>query len=134
MSDKNIELVQTIYAAFGRGDVAAIMEHIDDKMTRFGIAAQDSSVPFHKQFPEKRLVPQFFQALAQEVEFLKFEPYGFAAGGDHVYCSIRSEVKMKRSGKKLQLDEIHRFTIKNGRVVEWLGTEDTATVSAAYAG
>jgi ketosteroid isomerase-like protein len=132
MSDKNIELVQKIYAAFGRGDVPAIMELIDEKMTSFGIAAQTNEVPFHRQFTEKRTVPQFFESLAKEVEFLRFEPHGFAAGGDYVYCSIHAETKMKRSGKTLKMEEIHRFTIKNGRVVAWLGTEDTAAVNAAY--
>ena len=134
MSDKNLELVQKIYAAFGRGDVPAIMEMIDEKMTSFGVGAQNSPVPFHKHFAEKQAVPQFFQALGEHVEFQKFEPHAFATGGDYVYCSVHAVTKMKRSGKTLTMEEIHRFKVKNGRVVEWLGLEDTAAVIAAYTG
>ena len=131
MSDKNIALVQKKYEAFGRGDVPAILEHIDDKMTRFGIIVEDSDIGYHAQITEKQKVPQFFQSLAKEVEFTKFEPHSFAAGGEHVYCSVRAEATVRKNGKKLKLEDIHHFTFKNGRVVEWRGSEDTALVIAA---
>jgi hypothetical protein len=135
MSEKNIQIVQTIYAAFGRGDVPGIMEHIADDIRHFGVVSQLKDVPWHLQITTKKDVPLFFKALAEGAEFTRFEPRDFAAGGDHVYCSISYDAIVKKTGKKVSFDNtMHRFSFKNGRVVEWRGTEDTAAIHAALYG
>jgi uncharacterized protein len=133
MSDKNIQVVQQIYEAFGRGDVPAIMEHISEDLRHFGVVSEQKLLPWHIQATKKKDVPLFFQAIAESSEFTRFEPRDFAAGGDHVYCTISFDVTFKKNGKKITNDNvIHRFTFKNGKVVEWRGTEDTVKTSAAY--
>jgi len=90
-------------------------------------------LPWHIQVNKKKDVPLFFQAIAESSEFTRFEPRDFATGGDQVYCTISFDVTFKNNGKKITHDNvIHRFTFKNGKVVEWRGTEDTAKTSAAY--
>jgi hypothetical protein len=83
---------------------------------------------------EKKDVPKFFQAIAASSEFTRFEPRDFAAGGDHVYCTISFDVTFRHNRAKLTaVDNVmHRFTFRNGKVVEWRGTEDTARTNAAY--
>jgi hypothetical protein len=133
MSERNIQIVQDIYAAFGRGDVPAIMRHVSDDLHGFGVVSAEKVVPWHIQISKKQDVPQFFQAIADSADFTRFEPRDFAAGGDHVYCTISWDVTFKHNGKKLTHDNVmHRFTFKNGKVVEWRGTEDTVKTSAAY--
>ena len=39
----NIETVQKIYAAFGRGDVPGVLEHISDDLVGFGVVADTFS-------------------------------------------------------------------------------------------
>jgi len=135
MSDKNIAIVQQIYQAFGRGDVPGILEHIADDLRGFGVVSESTEVPWHIQITRKADVPKFFQALATESEITRFEPRDFAAAGDHVYCTVSFDVTLKRSGKKLSIDNtMHHFTFKNGRVVEWRGTEDTERVKKAFLG
>lgn len=135
MSDKNIAIVQQIYQAFGRGDVPGILEHIADDMRGFGVVSESTEVPWHLQITRKADVPKFFQALAAECEFSRFEPRDFAVGGDHVYCTVSYDVKLRRNGTTLAIDNtMHRFTLKNGRVVEWRGTEDTALVEKSLRG
>src|SRR6266568_5913532 len=116
MSDNNIAVIQQIYQAFGRGDVAGIMEHIAAELHGFGVVSESSDVPWHVQITRKADVPSFFQALAKECDFTRFEPRDFVAGGDQVYVTVR------------------RFTLKAGRVVEWRGTEDTAKTQRAFFG
>jgi ketosteroid isomerase-like protein len=127
-TEKNIQIIQQIYAAFGKGDVPGILEFISDEMTHFGVvAAVTKEVPWHLQITKKHDVPKFFQALASECEFTRFEPHAFAAAGDVVYCSIDFDVTIKRNGKKNEYrNAMHRFMLKNGRVVDWHGCEDTA--------
>ena len=61
MSDSNIEIVQHIYAAFGKGDVAAILEHISDDLRHFGVVSEQNQLPWQIQITKKKDVPLFFQ-------------------------------------------------------------------------
>ena len=45
MSDQNIQVAKEIYAAFGRGDVPAIMQHMSDDLQGFGIVSEQNLVP-----------------------------------------------------------------------------------------
>jgi len=127
MSEKNIQIVQSIYAAFGRGDVPAVMEHISDELRHFGIVSELADVPWHLQITKKKDVPLFFMAVAESLEFTRFEPREFAATGEHVYCTVGGEATMKKNGKKRAFEhEMHHFTLQNGRVVEWRCALDTA--------
>ena len=127
MSETNIQIVQQIYAAFSRGDVPGIMEHVSEELRHFGVVSEQKLLPWHIQITKKKDVPLFFQAIEASSEFTRFEPRDFAAGGDHVYCTISFDVTFKKNGKQITHDKVvHRFTFKNDKVVEWHGTEDTA--------
>jgi ketosteroid isomerase-like protein len=133
MSDANIAIVKDIYAAYVRGDVNGIMQHISDELEHFGIVSDRNLVPWHIQVAKKQDVPKFFQAVAQANDFTRFEPRDFAAGGAYVYCTISFDSTFRHNGKKLAVDNVmHRFKFKNGKVVEWRGSEDTAMIVAAY--
>jgi ketosteroid isomerase-like protein len=110
------------------------MEHVSDELRHFGVLSESAEVPWHRQITRKADVPKFFQALASECDFTRFEPRDFAAAGDVVYCSIGFDVTLRRNGRKLSHETMHRFTFKNGRVVDWTGTEDTAKTVKALAG
>ena len=134
-AQSNIQLVQNIYAAFGRGDVPAILEHLAEDVT-WGIASRSGvakSIPWHETLHGKASVPRFFAALAATADFTRFEPQTFAATDDCVYCTVSWDATYKPTGKKFTEVVLHRFTFKNGRITEWLGTEDTA-LTAEVAG
>ncbi len=134
MSERNIQIVQQIYAAFGRGDVPAILEHLGDDLRHFGVVADRAEAPWHMQITRKQDVPRFFQALAETLEFTRLEPRDFVAGADLVYCTIGFDAIVKKNGRKVTLESsMHRFTLKDGRVVDWRGTEDTAKIRDALA-
>ena len=88
MSQKNIQTVRDIYAAFMRGDVPAIMQHISDDLQGFGVVSERKLLPWHIQVDRKQDVPEFFQALADSSEFARFEPRDFAGSDEHVYCTV----------------------------------------------
>lgn len=49
-AEKNLRLVQDMYAAFGRGDVQFVLEQIDDDCDGWGVVSslKHSNVPWHK--------------------------------------------------------------------------------------
>jgi ketosteroid isomerase-like protein len=126
--DTNIRLIQELYGAFGRGDVAAILEQLSDDV-QWGVNSRSraaESVAWHEHLRGKGNVPKFFAALAANAEFTRFEPQAFVATDDHVYCTVAWDAIYKPTGKKFSQLVLHRFTFERGRIVEWIGTEDTA--------
>ena len=60
------------------------------------------------------------------MEPLRVEPQHYAAAGDYVYATLDQEWKVRKTGKVLPMKNgVHRFKVKNGKVVEWFAAEDT---------
>jgi ketosteroid isomerase-like protein len=131
-AEKNIALIQKIYAAFMQGDVATIVEYVSDDVD-WGIEARGSSVPWYGTGNGKDFVVKFFQSLAQAEDFSRFEPSGFLASDSAVSCLVSYESTIKKNGRTQSLNAIHHFTIKNGRISRWRGFEDTALTAANWA-
>lgn len=68
-----LETVRHIYAAFGRGDVAAILAcRADDVEWEYG--QPPNAAPWLQQRLGRAAVPGFFDVLMSNVEFHRFEP------------------------------------------------------------
>ena len=113
MSDRNIQVAKEIYAAFQRGDIASIMEHVSDDLEAFSIISERELIPWHIQISKKQDVPKFFKAVSETAEFTRFEAHDFAAGGDYVYCTCSFDAMFRRNNRKVTVDiEIHRFKFR----------------------
>ena len=131
-AQSNITLIQNIYAAFGRGDIATVMEHLSNDVD-WGVDAQASTeVPWHGTGKGRAFAAKFFEALGKEAVFTRFEPSDFLASETQVACLVSWDAKLNRNGRTLTQRVHHRFTIENGRITKWRGTEDTAFVKAIW--
>jgi ketosteroid isomerase-like protein len=131
MADKNIELVQNLYAAFGRGDLPFILEHLAENVA-WGADTVATEVPWYGVQHGRANATRFFHALAEHTEFHAFNPHGFVAAGNEVFNFLAYEATMKRSGKRLKMLSLQHWTIENGRVTHWTEYEDTAAVRDAF--
>ncbi len=136
-AEKNLRIVQDMYAAFGRGDLAYVLEQIDDDCDDFCvISAAATGVPWHFQGKArgKAAAVRYFEALGSCVDHTAFEQRDFAATGEHVYATVRLTQLIRATGKTLeQAEVIHHFTFRNGKVVRCRVSEDTAHTMAAFA-
>jgi len=134
-AEQNLVIVQDIYAAFARGDLAAVLAYVADDCGDFNvISAAPTRVPWHVNTRGKSGAVRFFEALLGAVEFRAFEPRELAATGDHVYATLRMVMHVRATGRALELAEVvHHFTLKNGKVIRWRATEDTKHTDAAFA-
>jgi hypothetical protein len=81
----------------------------------------------------KEHVRRFFRAL-EEVEFLRFEPLNFLAGGNEVAVPIRVAVRVKATGKVAEALEIHLFTFgEDGKVTRLFHCIDRHAFVVAFA-
>jgi ketosteroid isomerase-like protein len=125
MSDKNIKTVQTIYEAFGRGDVATILDQVAEDVN--WASEPDGSAPWHGIHKGKGEVPKFFEAISAVLEVTEFTPLAFASSDTDVMAVIRFGVKVPATGKSGVMDLHHWFRFDaDGKVVQYRGTEDTA--------
>ena len=127
VEQNNIEFVKGLYAAFGRGDLPFILERFAPELESFGVTANGrAKAPWHIVGKRREDVAKYFEALMATMEPLRVEPEHYAAGGDYVYVTLHQEWKVRKSAKVLPMkDGVHRFKIKDGKVVAWFAAEDT---------
>lgn len=136
MSKDNIELIERAYAAFSRGDIAAVLQLFADRLEHFEVVSDGPwKAPWHVPARTRDEVMGYFQKLIAELEPLKFEYEHIAAGGDFVYATTYQQFRVRRNDRVLALrGSMHRFKIANGRIVGWLAGEDTLRTREALEG
>jgi len=85
---RNTETVQAIYEAFGRGDVPAILDKLDDAV-EWETTAPVSDVPWLQARRGKANIVGFFESLAP-LKITRFEPHTIFDGGDKVFVLIKA--------------------------------------------
>jgi ketosteroid isomerase-like protein len=126
-AEQNIEFIKDLYAAFSRGDLPYIVERFAPELEEFGVTANGRArAPWHITATSREGVAKYFELLLGTLEPLRLEPRDFAAAGDHVYATVDHAYRVRKTGKTLPMKNgVHRFTVKNGRVVGWFASEDT---------
>jgi ketosteroid isomerase-like protein len=136
-AEKNLRIVQDMYAAFGRGDLGFVLDQIDDDCDGFCVvSATATGVPWHlgASVKGKPAAVAYFEALGSSVDHERFEQKDFAATGDHVYSTVRLVQRIRATGKTLEQPEVvHHFTFRSGKVIRCRILEDTALTSKAFA-
>ena len=129
---KKTETVQKLYAAFQRGDLPALLEHMTDDID-WGIETKSqNAVPWYGLGTGKPFAAAFFQALAKECQFTRFEPNGFLESDDSVACLVSYEATLKKNGRKVMQNVVHHFTFRDAQVSRWRAWEDTAHTQGAW--
>jgi ketosteroid isomerase-like protein len=131
MSDANVSLIQSIYAAFGRGDAAFIAQQTAEG-ARWDFNIGESPVPWHQPFVGPNEVPGFLAAFGQSIDLETFEPRKFIAAGEDVVVHLGLAYTIKRSGKRVREEQLQWWTVRNGKVAGLRHFEDTAQVIAAW--
>ena len=124
MSDRNIQVVQGIYEAFGRGDVQAILDQLANDVD-FASEPDSKVAPWHGR-RSKAEVPDFFRALGETIDVTEFTPLSITSNDTDVMAVIRFGMVVKATGKSGTMDIHHWWRLRDGKVVLYRGTEDTA--------
>jgi len=128
------ETVQELYAAFGRGDVAAILEHLDPHI-EWEYDASPTDVPWLQPRQGRSGAAEFFQSLG-ELEFHRFEPKVLLAEGNLVVALIDLEATVRKNGVRVEeIDEVHIWHFgDNGLVTRFRHRADTLKQLRAWQG
>jgi ketosteroid isomerase-like protein len=128
MSDANVDVIRAAYEAFGRGDVAAIVDLLSEDVDwRF---AGPKQLAYTGHF-KKAQVAKWFSDLAAVDDIRAFEPREFIAGGDSVTVLGWERCAARPSGKVFESEWVHVFTVKHGKITRFWGMYDTEASAAA---
>jgi len=129
MSASAQEVVQAAYAAFGRGDVPAILALVGDPVEwKF---CGPKALPYTGTFRSKAAVAKWFASIPEVDEVLAFEPREFIASGDKVAVLGWERSRTRPGGKVFESEWAHVFTVRDGRIVRFWGMYDNEASVAA---
>lgn len=127
-----IDTVQGIYAAFGQGDLPAILAKLADDID-WEHDTFPNEVPWMQPLKGRDQVPRFFQALAEQVDFKDFKPTRLLADGDLVVALCDVDYVVRATAKRVvEIDEVHlwRFNAQ-GQVSRFRHRVDTLQLTRA---
>jgi uncharacterized protein len=133
VKNANLSFVEGLYAAFGRGDIAAILAAVAPDVRWEMVGRSADYVRFGARTGVAG-VQDFFRILADNEDFTQFQPTEFYSEGDKVFVLGRLALKFKKTDRTVNTDWIHIFTIRDGKVVEFKEFLDTAQFVAASKG
>jgi ketosteroid isomerase-like protein len=133
MSQANIATVQSMYAAFGRGEIGTIVDGCLPDVT-WVCGGSKEDFPTFGTFKGREGVSQFFRGVSDALEFSEFSPREFYADRDKVFVLGRYAMTVKKNGRKTGSDWVHIFTFRSGKVSEFHEFNDTAAFATAYRG
>lgn len=120
-----IERVQSLYAAFGRGDIPAILAELADDV-QWEYNAFPNPVPWLQPLQGRANVARFFEALGA-IELTQFEPHHFFGEGNLVVDLIDVAYTVKATGKQaFEPETVHIWHFNpDGKVARFRHRADT---------
>jgi steroid delta-isomerase-like uncharacterized protein len=130
-TEANVALVRSMYAAFGRGDIAAIVAACSPDIDWEVVGAAEDFPLFGARHGSAG-VEGFFRQLPEVHRFTEFSPENFAAGGDTVVALGHYSFAFNHNGRKVATEWAHAFTLRDGKVAKFREYTDSAQMVEAY--
>jgi uncharacterized protein len=125
----NADVVQRGYEAFGRGDIPAFLELLTDDVE--WIQQGPPVIPFAGTRHGHEGVMEYFSLLGETLEFEQFEPREFVAQDDTVVVLGFERSLGKATGRTVEQEWAHVYTLRDGKIAKGRFFEDTAAYVAA---
>ena len=127
----NEKVVREIYEAFGRGDVGEVLARMKED-ARWDFNVGPSDVPWHEPATGPEEIQRFLGGFVGNVTLTAFEPRRFIASGDDVVVDVHLAYTVNRTGKVVDGQQLHWWSLSDRRVTRLRHFEDTAQVISAW--
>lgn len=127
----NIALVKSLYAAFGKGDIATIVAAMTADVDWVSVGRASDFPTLGPRIGQSG-VGEFFRLVGSNLVFSAFSPEEFYAFGDKVLVLGSYAMTVTKTGKPMQSNWAHIFTIVDGKVKIFREFLDTARAAEAY--
>jgi ketosteroid isomerase-like protein len=126
----NLAIAQSIYTAFGRGDIPAILNVLADDVEFH--EPPGGSPPFTGIYHGREGAGTFFREMVETVDVLMLEPHEFVAQGDTVVVLGHYRFRPKSTGIAFDTDWAMVWWFRGGKIVKFQIHYDTATERLAF--
>jgi hypothetical protein len=128
----SIEVTQQLFAAFGRGDVPAILDLLDEEIVIefYG----PSAIPYAGTWRGRGEARRFFETVLASVDIHQFDPEEFLADADKVVVTGHLRLTARSTGGEIVSDFVHVITVRNGKWLRFRDFMNTAAAAAAFGG
>ncbi|MGA7815295.1 nuclear transport factor 2 family protein [Caballeronia sp.] len=120
----HLDIAKEAYAAFGRGDIAAILPVISEQV-EWRVVGPDT-LPFPTLSKTRDEVANYFKQLTEAEEITAFEPREFIDGGDKIVVLGFVAATVRETKKSFETEWAHVITMKDGMVTRFIEFFDTA--------
>jgi ketosteroid isomerase-like protein len=127
---RNIQIIQQMYAAFGKRDIQSLLTLLSEGIDwqTFGPSKIAHAGPHRGRDQVRR----FFATVAETLDIQQFEPREFIAQGDKVVVLGYYAGRVKATGRQYASEWAHVFTLHDNKVARFREYADTANLAAAY--
>jgi ketosteroid isomerase-like protein len=132
-ADANIKTITQVYEAFGRGDVAAILDAVTDDVD-WAAEAASSAAPWYGVRHGRDAVAVFFSDFGSTMEVEEFTPVSSAANDTEVLTVVRFRARSRNTGKTAEMNLHHYFKFRDGKIAYYRGSEDSAQTETVLRG
>lgn len=130
MSQANVEMVKSLYGAFARGDVPAVLAGLDAKV-EWREADNFIYADGNPYIGPDAVLQGVFMRVGMEWDGFAATPERLLDAGDTVVSLGRYTGKYKATGKRIDAQFVHVFSLENGKVVRFQQYADTLQVAQA---
>jgi ketosteroid isomerase-like protein len=130
MAHLPLAIVQDLYAAFGRGDLPALLALLHPEIewaanVDYSLSSA-AAVPCYEPGRGRAFVGRYFGLLQVGYEMHRFRPVGFMAGGAEVAVRVEVDFSIRTTGARIQSEVIHHWIVgEDGLVRRFRDFEDT---------
>lgn len=128
-NEKNTQMVQQIYADFGKQNVEGVLNSLTDDISWND--AGYPGIPYSKKRNGKKEVMSFFMELGSTVSFTEFAPQEFYADNDAVIVKGFFGGKAIGTGKSFASDWIQIWKFRGDKIYDFQAFFDTDKIIAA---
>jgi ketosteroid isomerase-like protein len=131
MAHANIDLIQKLYAAFLQGDTSVIVSAVTNDV-HWSVNGRVQDFPLLRTFREPREVEKFFALVNEHEQITAFSPQEFYAAGDQVFVLGHYAGTLRNTGRKVESDWVHVFTVSGGKIARFKEFSDTAQFAEGF--
>lgn len=126
----NIELVQQIYAAIGRGDIGAVIAMMTDDVEIH--VPGPNVIPFTGIFSAADGVAKFFRSIQANADVVALQPAEFVADDDHVVVLGSETLTARSTGRSWSTEWAMVWTVVDGKISCLREFHQTHAIAAAF--
>lgn len=124
-----VEVIRQCFEAFKQGDIPFFVGAVAEGCPWSGSMAPD--IPYAGQFAGPSGAAEFFDALGRNLDVTSLDIERYIGDGEHVVVIGGWSGVSRNTGRHYNSRLALYFQVRNGKIVRFVGHEDTALMAAA---